>query len=344
MIKVSVIMPVYNSEQYIENTINSILKQSLDEFELILVDDGSNDRSGIICDEIAEKDFRVVVIHKENGGICSARNAGLEIAQGEYIAFCDNDDEYMPGLLEDNYNLAVKYNADLVRFNRVLKRIGENGRVSTSISHCPNAFFLYTDFAKNYSLLNNFGNVWAGMYRNSTIKENKCRFDESIKFGFEDQMFNLKYFPLCKRVVFNSKVYYKWIQRYNHSTSCTFNNDRFNDLYKCLDEEQKNLKNIKGQVSRIAKLEILYNRYICLILEDLQKKNAKITLKQKKRILATFYKKQKLCCKEEFEKGKKELFKNNKKRYFFMCLFFGERYGLMLIIFKIYMFSNSIKK
>ena len=80
-IKISVIMPVYNSEKYLSATIESVLKQSLTEFELLLVDDGSKDNSGKICDQYAEKDNRVKVFHKQNGGICSARNKGLEEAE-----------------------------------------------------------------------------------------------------------------------------------------------------------------------------------------------------------------------------------------------------------------------
>ena len=97
-VKISVIVPVYNSEEYLPDTAASILNQSFEEFELILVDDGSKDRSGKICDELAQKDKRVKVIHKQNGGICSARNCALKLAKGEYIAFCDNDDMYLPGL------------------------------------------------------------------------------------------------------------------------------------------------------------------------------------------------------------------------------------------------------
>ena len=112
-IKISIIVPVYNSEKYLPETAQSILKQSFSDFELILVDDGSKDGSGKICDQLAAKDTRIKVIHKTNGGICSARNAGLKEAAGEYIAFCDNDDIYLPGLLEDNYALAKKYDADV---------------------------------------------------------------------------------------------------------------------------------------------------------------------------------------------------------------------------------------
>lgn len=109
-------MPVYNSEKYISKTIDSILSQSYTEFELLLIDDGSQDMSGKICDEYARKDARVKVVHKKNEGICATRNRGLKIATGKYIAFCDNDDIYMDNLLKDNLELALKYDADVVLF------------------------------------------------------------------------------------------------------------------------------------------------------------------------------------------------------------------------------------
>lgn len=104
-IRLSVIVPVYNVEKYLRECIDSILTQDIDEMEVILVDDRSTDRSGGICDEYAEKDNRVTVIHKENGGCSAARNAGLDIAQGEYITFVDSDDYLLP----DTYRLNVEY-------------------------------------------------------------------------------------------------------------------------------------------------------------------------------------------------------------------------------------------
>ncbi len=97
---VSVIVPVYNAEKYLERCIKSILEQTYSNFEIILVDDGSRDGSGAICDEYAARDPRVRVIHKANGGVSAARNDGIEASCGEFIAFCDNDDFYAPGMLE----------------------------------------------------------------------------------------------------------------------------------------------------------------------------------------------------------------------------------------------------
>ena len=89
---ISIIVPIYNAEQYLHRCIDSILHQNYTDFELLLIDDGSKDASGAICDEYAAKDTRVRVFHKENGGVSSARNLGLDNAQGEYITFCDADD------------------------------------------------------------------------------------------------------------------------------------------------------------------------------------------------------------------------------------------------------------
>ncbi|HFU5892253.1 TPA: glycosyltransferase family 2 protein, partial [Enterococcus faecium] len=92
MCEISIIVPIYNVEQYLRKCVDSILAQTFTDFEVILVDDGSPDNSGAICDEYAKLDSRVRVIHKENGGLSDARNAGIEIAKGKYLGFVDSDD------------------------------------------------------------------------------------------------------------------------------------------------------------------------------------------------------------------------------------------------------------
>lgn len=92
MVKFSIIIPIYNVERYLETCVNSILTQTYSDYEVILVDDGSPDRCGELCDHYAESDSRVKVVHKVNGGLSSARNAGLDIAMGEYVIFVDSDD------------------------------------------------------------------------------------------------------------------------------------------------------------------------------------------------------------------------------------------------------------
>ena len=99
---ISVIVPVYNAEKYLQRCVDSILKQSFTDFEVLLIDDGSHDRSGELCDEYGEKDNRVRVFHKENGGVSSARNVGLDNASGEYISFVDADDYLETNAMSDS--------------------------------------------------------------------------------------------------------------------------------------------------------------------------------------------------------------------------------------------------
>ena len=112
---ISVIIPVYNSEKYLHKCIDSVLSQSYTNFEVILVNDGSTDKSGAICDEYAEKDEKVRVFHKENGGVSSARNLGIEKAIGKYVCFIDSDDWVYDKLLESFFSLDKNLKKSLVQ-------------------------------------------------------------------------------------------------------------------------------------------------------------------------------------------------------------------------------------
>ena len=113
MAKVSVIVPVYNVEKYLKQCLDSIVDQTLEDLEIVLVDDGSVDSSGTICDEYAKKDSRIEVIHKANGGLSDARNVGISKAKGRYIGFVDSDDYIKEDMYEILLNLIKKYDADV---------------------------------------------------------------------------------------------------------------------------------------------------------------------------------------------------------------------------------------
>lgn len=117
---ISIVVPIYKVEQYLRQCLDSICLQSYNNIEIILVDDGSPDRCGKICDEYAEKDSRIQVIHKVNGGLSDARNAGIDIATGKYIAFVDSDDWIEKTMFENLYNTALKEQADIVCCGRYL--------------------------------------------------------------------------------------------------------------------------------------------------------------------------------------------------------------------------------
>lgn len=114
MNKVSIILPIYNVEKYLEKCVNSVISQTYQNIEVILVDDGSKDSSGRICDELVESDNRIKVIHKKNGGLASARNAGYEMATGEYIMYIDSDDVIKNDIAEKCVSAMEKNNQMLL--------------------------------------------------------------------------------------------------------------------------------------------------------------------------------------------------------------------------------------
>ena len=114
---VSIIMPVYNTGSIISNTLDSILSQSYTNFELIIIDDGSTDVSGHICSTYAAKDKRIQLIRQQNKGICEARNAGIQLAKGKYVTFCDHDDTYHASLLETTVRYAEDFNLEVIKYS-----------------------------------------------------------------------------------------------------------------------------------------------------------------------------------------------------------------------------------
>ncbi len=223
-IQVSVIMPVYNSAEYLHESIGSILADTNKNYELILVDDGSSDDSGSICDAIASKDNRVVVVHKENGGMCAARNDAMRIARGAYVTFADNDDEVIAGFIQDNLNLAMKYNADCVRFGRRLQGYNSKGEIDRQSDAVPSHEYVVegdairTDWLKN---LYGTEGVWAGMYRLDMLREHDITFPEEFKAGGEDCYFNDLVIGVANRIAYSPNVFYIWKQRAGHSASLT---------------------------------------------------------------------------------------------------------------------------
>lgn len=132
--KISVIVPVYNVEQYIRKCVRSICRQSYKNLEIILVNDGSKDNSGIVCDELAQKDSRIKVIHKENGGLSSARNAGISIATGEYFSFIDSDDFIDEEMLCEMQKAMEEENKDIACCGRVVDVYGNHENIEYTLN------------------------------------------------------------------------------------------------------------------------------------------------------------------------------------------------------------------
>lgn len=235
-VMISVIMPIYNGEKYIEHSISSILKEKNVSIELILVNDGSTDSSLAICKRYASQDHRVKVINKPNGGICSARNTGLEVATGDYISFCDQDDEIIGDIYKVFSNAVIHSRCDLVIAGKELILIDEEGKViedkvyryrHKNISTEKGIVDVILNKSRNIELLH----LWNCLYKKEIIDKYKIRFDESFHFGMEDTMFNIEYGVHCKNIVLSDEVVYRYSRRKNISTSTKFN-DKYMENYK----------------------------------------------------------------------------------------------------------------
>ena len=182
---VSVIVPVYNVEKYLDKCIQSILNQSFTDFELLLIDDGSTDQSGSICDAYALQDERVRVFHKKNRGVSFARNLGLDNAKCEWITFVDSDDWLKPDYLMDlyayaneNVDLVIAYSATVLLSGDIVTKEYGKGWVSDDN---------FSDLFSKYEMCRNT-TCWAKLYKTSCIKNNKIRFNENMSMG-EDTVF-----------------------------------------------------------------------------------------------------------------------------------------------------------
>ena len=207
--KVSVIVPVYKVEKYLPECIDSILAQTFTDFELILVDDGSPDNSGKICDDYAARDSRIRVFHKENGGVSSARNLGLDNARGEWIMFVDSDDWIESGMLNAFLNSIIGENVDFVYCCLLL----DKPRSSVKIKQGDVGVFSSEEIL--YGLLSGAG-VGGGpcckLYRNSILNEFRVRFNEDISI-FEDLLFVAQY---IKRIIKGKSIsdsHYHYVMR-----------------------------------------------------------------------------------------------------------------------------------
>lgn len=213
MCMVSVIVPVYNTEQYLPRCLDSILSQSFTDFELLLIDDGSTDGSGAICDEYAKKDNRVRVFHKENGGVSLARNVGLDNEKGEWICFVDSDDELMPNGIQIMVD-GISDEVDSVMAG--YKKYGEDNSLIYSID-AEKALIINKKqaikemyFPVDYEYQ---GYAWGKLFRMSELRKRGIRFSEDIFFN-EDRLFITQFICSSERNVYYSTVpVYKYYER-----------------------------------------------------------------------------------------------------------------------------------
>lgn len=226
---ISVIIPVYNVGKYIEKCINSIINQKYKNIEIIIVDDGSTDNSGKIIDRLSKKDKRIIVKHKKNGGVSSARNEGLNLVTGKYVCFVDGDDYVMDDYITYMYDLINKKDADISLTCNMFSNFNVNQVKLDNIEYISGR-----EAAMNIMTYNIPIGVYCKLFKTSFLKENNIRFIEDIYIG-EGFNFNVDAFQMAKNVnVGQRKIYY---YRRDNETSATtkFSYDKWINGLKAID-------------------------------------------------------------------------------------------------------------
>lgn len=205
---VSVIIPAFNAEKYIANTISNVIRQTFTDWELIVVDDGSSDNTPCICDEYADMNTRIKVIHKENAGVSAARNTGIEAALGEFIVFVDADDYIIPQYLEALVTSIG--NADICVFP--MQAIVTQSEMPLHNTYKQFKSSCYS-LQEGYPILSDRGMIhppFCKIFSLEKILQNGLRFDPDISMG-EDLLFNLSYLDVCETIVIGDEPIYYYI-------------------------------------------------------------------------------------------------------------------------------------
>jgi glycosyltransferase involved in cell wall biosynthesis len=229
----SLIVPVYQSACYLPDFIRSLVKQKNRNIEILLVDDGSTDGSGEICDRYAEQDTRIHVIHQKNQGTGAARNAGMDAAKGRYLYFCDPDDRVDGNLIHDNVKLADETGADMVTFCYRVEQADRSGthvqieKKQFSKSAVIGGQEFWKHFREEYAA---GGCVWNRMFRRSMIEKHHLRMNQQTKG--EDTAFLYRIYAIPPAVtVYNPEQYYTYVKR-EGSLSTTAHPQRMEEEYQ----------------------------------------------------------------------------------------------------------------
>lgn len=268
MCKISIIIPVYNAERYIEKCLKSIINQTLTEIEVIIINDGSHDKSLEICENYANQDPRIRIIDKENQGVSIARNKGIEEAKGKYIMFIDADDWIENNACEILYSEIKQNSADLCFCNHIIEY---NDRVKKVKFYDENSMILKDDIRRKIILplieenqnkiheKASFRSPWGKLFKKSIIIDNNIRFNKELSIG-EDFIFNLEYLSKSEKVVMSDNYLYHYLindtstlKRYK--SNCW---DLYRKLMVNLEYFLKNTMNEENYLNRLNRLKIKY--------------------------------------------------------------------------------------
>lgn len=276
---ITIIMPAYNCEKTVSRSVESILKQTYKKFEVIIVNDGSTDRTKSICESF--NDRRIKVITTENGGPSAARNVALKESKGKYIMFIDSDDIYIENALEvmlekiekDGYDIVT---ANYISFDKRNKKYYK--RTKALETQKKNDIYKYIDYLQNKGL---FNTNWNKIYKSEIIKKNKILFDEKKEIG-EDAKFNFEYMKYVKRCSYISEAIYNY---YLNDNGLTIKNKEsraarllnfFEDQLLYYEQQKYPIDNIQLRIFKaffsINDIDYIYGSKYCNIIDSINHK------------------------------------------------------------------------
>lgn len=264
MVEFSIIVPVYQAQKYLKRLINSVLAQDYAEYELILVDDGSSDGSGKICDEFSAEFAQIKTIHKKNGGVSSARNDGIQNAQGKYLIFLDADDYIEKGFLKDASEKLGETVVDVLVYGYYLETKSGTEKLLPKLSGVYLPESLSKEFA-TFALESSFNSVCNKIFRADIIKENQIEFP--IQKIAEDGIFVCLFMQNAKKFYFAGRAYYHYCQN-DDSAVHKFCASRWEDENRYLKEMRKCIECLAPKQTRMI-MEIKYRNAILFDLYNL---------------------------------------------------------------------------
>ena len=242
---ISIIVPVYNTERYLDTCVESLVQQTYNNIEIILVDDGSASNCALQCDKWQERDCRIKVIHQENHGVAEARNRGIVEAKGDYISFVDSDDWVEPDMCEEAINKALEFNTDVVLWSyireyksRSAKKIIFDRDIVFDKEEVRNNLFrrivgLVGQELAHPENCDAFSAPWGKLFRASTIRDHKLQFTDTKIVGMhEDGLFNFEFFRVAKKAVFLKKYWNHYRKEVDGQLSASYNDSRLNGSKK----------------------------------------------------------------------------------------------------------------
>ncbi len=320
---VSIVIPIYNGEKYIDSCMDSLLNQTYSELELIMVNDGSKDGSAAMCDAYAKKDSRVKVHHQENKGLSAARNAGIRQATGKYVIFFDVDDTVEKTVIEDNVTLAEQNGADVTMFcfwyyDVDTDRLKPNGMDEIFVGDAKE----YFDKMLIPTMDNEVFNApWNKMIRRSLLEENGLYFDERYPI-YEDIIFASQLFDIAEKIVINNQMYYKYFVRSSGSLITRFYEKFYDSVSQFHQNAMRYCGKYENNSQQITRFNTLYTKLVITHMKQISC-NEELSTERKYQLL------ERICGEKEFLEalddsnlGTKKKFMRfiiNKKKYKLIC-------------------------